>query len=246
MRRNVGIRWQSAVQSVRLDNRLPINLFTARAHFDRCESRLTHLCRLMDRGIMFSLAVFLLMPVAQTVGVLLFVAPPADAADGQHPDAVFAPLYYDKYYYVDLGRSAWRLAANTVVSMWATSMNAVVFVSTPQLFGSLCVYVRAMYDELLAQLRRIDEGAVGLTDVARAVRVTRLRRALRFHLGIVEWVARCFRFRLQLIGIVLFTWVCSIVAEIQLIFSGVIGLQFAYCLVSMSLCVFLVSYVRIR
>lgn len=37
----------------------------------------------------------------------------------------------------------------------------------------------------------------------------------------------------------------SIVAVIQRIFGGVIALQFAYCLISLSLCVFLVSYVRI-
>lgn len=128
---------------------------------------------------MFSLAFYMLMPVARTAYAVLVA--------GSVTATTYRPLYYDKYYYVDVssveagvvgGRTALLLAASTVLASAATFVNATAFIAVPQLFGGLCVYVRAMYDELFGMLAHVDAERRG--------RRQRLQLAIRYHAAVLE------------------------------------------------------------
>lgn len=130
---------------------------------------------------MFSLTVYMLVPVARTAYTVLLTN---DATT-----ATYQALYYDKYYYVDMTGSVTLLCASTLVACWATYVNATAFVAVPQLFGGLCVTVRAMYDELFGQLALAD--AEQRRRPRRPLRRTTtpsplLRSAIRYHTVILE------------------------------------------------------------
>lgn len=148
----------------------------APARFGGCEASLTRFCRHCDRGVMFSLAFYMLMPVARTAYIVLLT----DTATA----ATYRALYYDKYYFVDMSGSAVLLGTSTLLASWATFVNATAFVAVPQLFGSLCVYVRTMYDELFGQLALVD--AADERPRGGRTPAVLLRRAIRYHAVILE------------------------------------------------------------